>query len=532
MKKVLLFAVMLVLTFAANAYDFLDNGIAYDLNSDGCSVTVTSGGSYSDDIIVPEKVTFNGKSLTVTAIGDKAFSMCRKLTSVTIPNSVTSIGSSAFQVCSKLSSVNIPNGVTTIGDRAFYTCRALTSIVIPNTVTSSIGRETFAQCTGLTSVALGNSITAIGDMAFSGCTGLSSIRIPNSVTSIGKEAFYECSNLATVRSLITEIYDVTCSGDAFYNIAYPAVLYVPVGTAKAYRKLSPWNALGYIKELGDVTGDGKVDIEDVNACINIILEIKDTSDYPSESDLTGDGKVDVEDVNMLINMILSPADPVVTTPDYIGVEKYDRTWGWGMVKVYDNTNVFWQLVYIDDKGVEFSSWWNSGSGSDSAVTIEEFSSVTGDKATDIIKKDDAFFASKNPGWYLVVITTSVINRKVVYNVQFNEPNVWMIGPVTPQGAWQELEEGCLFEVPDGPYGEFVSPPFAHDTDNLDGGVRAYVKISPFAWWKSEFMVYDGWLRYRGDGPDQDFTFGYRVSGKTGERIFLNFYLGTGRIGTE
>ena len=56
---------------------------------------------------------------------------------------------------------------------------------------------------------------------------------------------------------------------------------------------------------GDVTGDGKVDIEDVNACINIILELKTREDYLGNADLVSDGKVDIEDVNAIINIILS-----------------------------------------------------------------------------------------------------------------------------------------------------------------------------------------------------------------------------------
>ena len=58
---------------------------------------------------------------------------------------------------------------------------------------------------------------------------------------------------------------------------------------------------------GDVTGDGKVDVEDVNAAINIILELTDLN---LKADITGDGKVDVEDVNKIINIILD-----IDTPD-------------------------------------------------------------------------------------------------------------------------------------------------------------------------------------------------------------------------
>ena len=57
--------------------------------------------------------------------------------------------------------------------------------------------------------------------------------------------------------------------------------------------------------VGDVDGDGKVDISDVNAAINIILEMKTQDDYSGNADLNGDGKVDVSDVNAIINIILA-----------------------------------------------------------------------------------------------------------------------------------------------------------------------------------------------------------------------------------
>ena len=55
---------------------------------------------------------------------------------------------------------------------------------------------------------------------------------------------------------------------------------------------------------GDVTGEGTVDVADVNAIINIILELKTRDDYPGNADLTGEGMVDVADVNEVINIIL------------------------------------------------------------------------------------------------------------------------------------------------------------------------------------------------------------------------------------
>ena len=127
-------------------------------------------------------------------IGSYAFSTCRKLASINIPNSITSIGSYAFYGCSGLTTVTIPNSVTSIGSYTFGNCSGLTSVTIPNSVTS-IGNSAFSSCSGLTSVTIPNSVTSIGDRTFYGCSGLTSVTIPNSVTSIGNSAFQGCNSL-------------------------------------------------------------------------------------------------------------------------------------------------------------------------------------------------------------------------------------------------------------------------------------------------------------------------------------------------
>ena len=55
---------------------------------------------------------------------------------------------------------------------------------------------------------------------------------------------------------------------------------------------------------GDVSGDGIVDVDDVNAAINIILKVKTQDDYPGNGDMDNNGMIDVEDVNAMINIIL------------------------------------------------------------------------------------------------------------------------------------------------------------------------------------------------------------------------------------
>ncbi|MGM9855353.1 MAG: leucine-rich repeat protein [Muribaculaceae bacterium] len=100
-------AVLLLSAATASAHSFEVDGIYYEKNSDGTSVSVTFKGSsynyydneYSGAVTIPASVTYSGKTYSVTKIGYEAFRGCSGLTSVVIPNSVTSIGSWAFFGC-------------------------------------------------------------------------------------------------------------------------------------------------------------------------------------------------------------------------------------------------------------------------------------------------------------------------------------------------------------------------------------------------------------------------------------------------
>ena len=101
-------------------------------------------------------------------ICDNAFTWCRSLSDIVIPDSVTSIGIGAFFNCSSLSNIVIPDSVTSIGGAAFLTCRSLSSIVIPDSVTS-IGDSVFRGCSSLSEIVIPSSVTSIGDWTFNGC---------------------------------------------------------------------------------------------------------------------------------------------------------------------------------------------------------------------------------------------------------------------------------------------------------------------------------------------------------------------------
>ena len=198
MKQTILSFLLALLPLAASADAVEINGIYYNLIPKGNAAEVTSNpNKYSGTVVIPETVTYNDVTYSVTNIGNDAFYGCNGLTSITIPNSVTCIGDYAFERCSSLTNITIPNSVTSIGSFAFCACSGLTSVTIPNSVTS-IGSYVFSDCYSLTSVTIPNSVTSIGEFAFGGCSGLTSITIPNSVTSIGSFAFCACSGLTSV----------------------------------------------------------------------------------------------------------------------------------------------------------------------------------------------------------------------------------------------------------------------------------------------------------------------------------------------
>ena len=98
--------------FTAQAYDVLADGIAYNINPDSSSLTVTYTqlpGNYDGltSAIVPATVTIGEKDYQVTALGDYAFYGCESLTTVVLPESISKIGDRALAQCAALDSISV-----------------------------------------------------------------------------------------------------------------------------------------------------------------------------------------------------------------------------------------------------------------------------------------------------------------------------------------------------------------------------------------------------------------------------------------
>lgn len=202
--------------------------------------------TYQGALTLPETLTANGQSYTLTAIGDEAMMGCRSLTALTLPATVQSLGEGSFAICVALTSVNIPDGIKEIPVGCFGYCPKLTSVTLPSSV-KTLDKKAFYGCSGLTAVTLNDGLTAIGEQAFFDCSKLTEITIPATVTSIGDRAFGGRS--ATDRSKIAAYHMQSATPPTLGGTLYEAqeginpVIYVPAGAVGAYQTAPGWSAL-------------------------------------------------------------------------------------------------------------------------------------------------------------------------------------------------------------------------------------------------------------------------------------------------
>lgn len=201
---------------------------------------------------------------SLQSIGNDAFSGCKSLRIIKIPNAVISIGYYAFSGCGSLIGIELPDSLQSIGNGAFSGCESLKSIEIPNTVTS-IEEDTFNACTSLVSIELSNTLTNIGRAAFIFCLSLKRIKVPNSVISIGQFAFMNCESLTNI-NLPDSLQSI--GRDVFGNCRSLSVIYYS-GSKKEWKNITKIR-----KENGEIiSGDKNLQNGEILASNGLLRKI-------------------------------------------------------------------------------------------------------------------------------------------------------------------------------------------------------------------------------------------------------------------
>ena len=130
---------------------------------------------------------------SVERIGEWAFSNCKKIESIILPEAIEHINRYAFSGCSALKTIQLPKSLCGDGpwdsgyeEGLFEDCSSLEYFEIPDWMTN-ISNSMFRGCESLKEIKIPDFVTNIRPSAFSDCKSLTELVIPKSVTLIGSD---------------------------------------------------------------------------------------------------------------------------------------------------------------------------------------------------------------------------------------------------------------------------------------------------------------------------------------------------------
>lgn len=222
------------------------------------------------DIVIPETVTFEGNTYTVTnfieptniiswssnyvTCENGAFQDC-KINSIKLPNTISVIGAGAFYGCDSLNHVDLPNSIIQIGAAAFANCGNISEIYLPETI-KNLGSSTrygfrsyvFGNCSALKKVNIPKDVTKIGIACFKGA-GIETFIVSPEVNSLEEDCF-SSNKLRYFKVCHQNLTDLSYTESCFKDVSN-IILLVPQGTSSLYKEFYPWKEFKSIQEYKD-----------------------------------------------------------------------------------------------------------------------------------------------------------------------------------------------------------------------------------------------------------------------------------------
>ena len=267
----------------------------------------------------------------VKTIGDGAFKSCSALTGINIEGTaLKSIGNEAFAYSNisaldlsaqkslktvggwalaktPISTATLPNSVSTMGKGTFFYAALLENTNMPDSLTT-VPAFTFAGAEALVAESIvPATATEMGDFSFYNACAMPNFTIPKSINRIGTKAMAGMTGLDTIKAHSDA---VPALGDSVWaGIDQPSVKLdlTNMALAEDFAHAAQWEHFHILKNylLGDVNGDGNLDVADVTLLISYILGENPNPFHLELANIIDDSVTDVTDVSALINMILS-----------------------------------------------------------------------------------------------------------------------------------------------------------------------------------------------------------------------------------
>ena len=256
------------------------------------------------------------EAAAVTSLG----TVFREKTNITTFNELryftglTSINSYAFYK-STIERVTFPTTVTAIGEYAFSQSNIGTELVIPGTV-KTIGNYAYYSCKRLNRVVLQEGVETVGWHTFSGPIAV--LSLPTTLTYMSSMAIDPYVNADPSAGIFIPEGDLwvyvhsktpaAINDYAYYYVFGEAHLVVPPGCISAYKAVPGWSHFGEYLVLGDVNGDGAVNVLDVTTLVSYVLNESLETFVEAAADVNGDGNINTLDVTKLVSIILQSSN--------------------------------------------------------------------------------------------------------------------------------------------------------------------------------------------------------------------------------
>jgi cell surface protein len=215
----------------------------------------------------------------ITYIGFQAFSYCKSLSSVQLPDTLTGIGQHAFNACHALEQITIPPSVHHLGKHIFSGCRSLKTLTVPfpacgTPATFSNFGELFGTTPDIemrkisqdnetgkeTNYYLPHSLSVlrilegceiIPSKCLMNCFVLKELHLPSSLYMMGEKAVYGCAGLKTIYCQAAE--PASIHADTFGGIRFNVCrIHVPQGSTEKYKQDQHWKYFSQIEDYGTI----------------------------------------------------------------------------------------------------------------------------------------------------------------------------------------------------------------------------------------------------------------------------------------